>query len=185
MWIQDRSRKRRNQHERSERREWKKLNGSCNATTTFRSLSITGKHCARMLPWRSALWRLSKMIPMNAPIFTAKQLTPTTIISKLTDTSTHESRYFSEDSIEDSLTTWVLLYTKKLRIPITSLFHVLRNDSEPELYWWTFNIQYSMFFYFVLSLTFIKVKPQASLKSLRTMKELLCYSFRLDVELIF
>ena len=71
---------------------------------------------------------------MNAPIFTAKQLTPTTIISKLTDTITHESRYSSEDSIEDSLTTWVLLYTK-LRIPITtSLFHVLRNDSEPELY---------------------------------------------------
>ena len=36
----------------------------------------------------------------------------TVIISKPTDTLTHESRYFSEDSIEDPITIWVLLYTK-------------------------------------------------------------------------
>ena len=107
---------------------------------------------------KSALGLPSKMIlPMNAPIFTATQLTPKIIISKPTDTFTHESRYFSKDSIKDSLTIWVLLYTK-LRIPITiSLFHVLRNDSERNRTK-LMNIQYLMFFYFVLSLTFIKVK---------------------------
>ena len=70
---------------------------------------------------------------MNAPICIARQLIPKTIFSKPKDKSTHESGYFSKDSIKESLTIWVLLYTK-LTYFTHPLFHVLRNDSEPELY---------------------------------------------------
>ena len=77
---------------------------------------------------------------------------------------------------------WALLYTN-LCISITTFVPCTKEQLRTRTL--LMNIQYLMFFYFVLSLTFIKVKPQASLKSLRTMKELLCYSFRLDVEFIF
>ena len=121
------------------------------------------------------------MTPINAPIFTARQLTPKTIFSKPTDNYTNKPGYFSGDSIEDPLTIWVLLYTKLTCFT----HHFVPYEERLRTRTLLMNIQYLMFFYFVLSLTFIKVKPQASLKSLRTMKELLCYSFRLDVELIF
>ena len=51
-----------------------------NATTSLTSWSITGKHCAQMLTWRSALGLISIVIPMNVPIFIATQPTPTAII---------------------------------------------------------------------------------------------------------
>ena len=73
------------------------------------------------------------MTPINAPIFTARQLTPKTIFSKPTDNYTNKPGYFSGDSIEDPLTIWVLLYTK-LTYFTHPLFHILRNDSESELY---------------------------------------------------
>ena len=95
---------RRDQHERRERRELIELNGFWNAMTSFLSLSVMRKQCARMLPWRSALWRLSSKIPTNAPICTARQTTPKTIFSKFKNNHTRESGYSSEDSIEDSLT---------------------------------------------------------------------------------
>ena len=78
---------RRDMHGRSKKQEWTELNGSWNAMTSFRSLSVMRKRCARMLPWKSALWRLSTTIPMNAPICTARQLTPKTIFSKPNDTN--------------------------------------------------------------------------------------------------
>ena len=112
-----RTRNRRDQHGRSERWERKDSKRCWNATTSFRSLPITKKHCVRMLPWRSALWRLSTTIPMNASICTARQLTPKTIFSK--PKSTHESGYSSEDSIEDSLT--IGLFYIQYRCYVSSL----------------------------------------------------------------
>ena len=116
-------------------------------------------------------------------MFIATQLTQP-IIMKTNDTLTHESRYFSEDSIKDSLTIG-FFYTQNYVFQSLPLCIVpcikeqLRNRTI------LMNIQYLMFFYFVLSLIFIKVKPQASLKFIRTMKELLCFPYQLDVELIF
>ena len=160
-------------------KEAKERNGTIWSNVEMRrqvtSRSITGKHCAQMLTWRSALGLISIVIPMNVPIFIATQ--PTQQLSLKLPTPTIECCCFSKDSVKDSLTIQALLYTKHF-ILVPCIKEQLRNQTT------LMNIQNLMFFCFVLSLTFIKVKLQARLKSLRTMKELICSSFWLDVELI-
>ena len=115
LWRQHWSRnRRRTRNKRRGREERKELKHYWNATTCLSSRSITRRQCAQMLTWRSAHGVTLKAITINAPIFIETNATTVAIItaaiSTTTETTTHESRCFSGDSIGDPLTIQALLY---------------------------------------------------------------------------